>query len=93
MLVSKRFLVDIKKRKASSETENNFSTDLYTENQIIGIPVNKTENHCFFIAIVPKSHIILSVDSLGGCNASELHVVANYFKKYLTYQNKELYPK
>ena len=93
MLVSKRFLVDIKKRKASSETEDNFSTDLYTENQIIGIPVNKTENHCFFIAIFPKSHIILPADLLGGCNASELNVVANYFKKHLTYQDKKLYPK
>ena len=63
-VVSTRFFVNIKKRKASSEIMNNFSSDSHTEKRIICIPVHKNENHWFLIAIFPKFHVILSVDSL-----------------------------
>ena len=92
-VISTRFFVDIKKEKTSSEIMNHFSADLHTEKRIICIPVHKNEKHWFFIAISPNSHVILSVDSLGGCNASDSNVVAGYFKEYLIYHKKEFYPK
>ena len=55
--------------------------------------VHKNENHWSFVAIFPKSHVIVSVDSLGGCITSDLNAVADYFKKDLAYHNKEFYPK
>ena len=72
---------------------NHFSSDSHTEKRIIYMPVHKNGNHWFFIAIFPKSPVILSFDSLGGCNTSDLYVAAGYFKKYLTYHSKEFYPK
>ena len=90
-IVSTRFFVDIKKRKASLEIMNHFSSDSRTEKRIICIPVHKNENRWFLIAIFPKSHVIYSADSLGRCNTSDLDVVADYLKKYLTFYKKEFY--
>ena len=70
---------------------NHFSSDSQTEKRIICIPVHKNGKHWLLIPIFPKSHVIVSVDSLGGCNTSELDVVADYFKKYLTFHKKEFY--
>ena len=89
-IVSTRFFVDIKKRKASLEIMNHFSSDSRTEKRIICIPVHKNENRWFLIAIFPKSHVIYSADSLGRCNTSDLDVVADYLKKILDVLQKRI---
>ena len=80
-------------KKKSSKILNHFSPDSRTEKEMIYIPVHKNENHWFFIDIFPESHKIISIDSLWGYNRSELNVVVDYFKKELTYHNKEFYPR
>ena len=57
------------------------------------MPVHKNNNHWHLIVIFPKSHVFLSVDSLGDSNKESLNFIANYSYRYLNYHNIEVHQK
>ena len=70
-IVSTRFFVDVKIQKYLPRFLRVFSLKKHMDKRLICMSVLKNNNHWYLIVIFPKSHVFLSVDSLGNSNKED----------------------